>query len=81
MGDLLSDAVVKLFFARANLVVAQPGEQIADPGGDELMGVEHLDQVFLGDRGILSEIRPGPLDDPLIGEIAAAGQHEQWRQD
>ena len=45
------------------------------------MGVEHLDQVFLGDRRILSEVRPGPLEDPLIGEIAAADQYEQRGQD
>ena len=53
MRDLLPDAVVKLLFPRAYLLVAQPGQQIANPGGDDLMGVEHFDDVFFGDRGVL----------------------------
>ena len=68
---------MQFLFARADLFVAEAGEKIADPGGDERVRVEHLDQVFFGDRDGLDEFGAGVIERRFPRDIAAAEKHQE----
>jgi hypothetical protein len=79
--DLSSYTEVQRVFLRADLLIAQPGNQIANTRRDELVGVENLDSVFRRHSGILSELGASVVEGRTICQIRKipAAQREQNR--